>query len=201
MGLGKSELSFTVLKPEDVPEAKHPRWAVLGRSNVGKSSLLNSLTHPIEMFKTGRTPGVTRGLIGVKVRLGKSEDSTLELVDLPGFGYAVKGSISVDNWGVLAESLRERSQERGLLWIWLADPTRAPEELERGLLEWLGEEPFMFVFTKADAVKAKQHAQIERTWESIIANATEGPFWVSSLKGEGMEALAKSARNFVRLHA
>lgn len=198
MGLGKAELSFTVLRADEVPEADCPRWAVLGRSNVGKSTLLNALIHPKTLFKTGRTPGVTRGLVGVRVMLGKSEESALELVDLPGYGYAEKSSISRVNWDALAETLRERSHDRGLLWIWLVDPYRVPEELEHNLLEWLGTEPFILIFTKADGVKEKQRQVAEKAWARMVKLSTEGPFWVSGLKGDGIQELHKSARQFVR---
>ena len=67
MGLGQAKVSFTVLRAQDLPVAKYPRWAVIGRSNVGKSSLLNALVHPKKLFRTGSTPGLTQGLIGVEV--------------------------------------------------------------------------------------------------------------------------------------
>jgi GTP-binding protein len=201
VGLGRAELSFTVLEESKVPEGRHPRWGVLGRSNVGKSTLLNALVHPQTLFYTGKQPGKTRGLIAAKVWLGKSDQSILELVDLPGFGYARKSSLPSDNWGGLADALRDQSRAKGIFWLWLADPTRRPEEHEGELMRWLAREPYAFVFTKADAVKRSQMAEAERNWARIIQGATEGPFWVSSLKGDGISELAKSARNFVRLNA
>lgn len=198
MGMGIAEVSFTVLRPEEVPLAKHPRWAVLGRSNVGKSTFLNALTHPKEIFRTGKSPGVTRGLIGVRVQLGKSIDSSLELVDLPGFGFAKGHSIVSSGWDALAEALRSQSEERGIMWIWLVDPRRVPEELEENLLEWLGSVPFAFVFTKIDGLRLEQRQAAERNWAPYIQTAKEGPFWTSALKGDGMDPLFKLARTFVR---
>ena len=156
MGLGPAELAFTILRPDEVPLAKYPRWAVLGRSNVGKSTFLNALTHPHVFFKTGKNPGVTRGLIGVRIRLGKSEDSNLELVDMPGFGFSRGHSIDSAGWDNLGEALREQSIGR---------------------------------------------ARAEKAWAGCIEGATEGPFWTSALKGDGMDPLFKSARSFVRNHA
>lgn len=199
MGLGASRLSFTVLDPSKVPEGEVPRWAVLGRSNVGKSSLLNALVHPAEHFRAGRTAGVTRGLIGVRVRLGKSEASEMELVDLPGFGFSEGGSIvGGDAWGHLAEALREKSHARGLQWVWLVDPRRKPNELELNLRHWLNREPYLFVFTKADQVKASGRREAEKNWSALVQGSTEKPFWASALSGEGMDTLGKSARGFVR---
>ncbi len=201
MGLGPAELSFTILKPEQVPPAKYPRWAVLGRSNVGKSTFLNALTHPHVFFKTGKKPGVTRGLIGVRIRLGKSEDSNLELVDMPGFGFSHGHSIDSAGWDSLGEALREQSVERGLQWIWLADPKRDPEDLEHGLADWLGSEPYTFIFTKVDGLGEAGRKRALKAWASCIEGATEGPFWTSALKGVGMDPLFNSARTFVRSHA
>jgi GTP-binding protein len=199
MGLGKATLSFTTLDATKVPKGTCPRWAVLGRSNVGKSSLLNALTHPSKFFRTGAKPGVTTGLIGVKVMMGKSERSAIELVDLPGFGYAKHSDKTLSKWDELIVSLREKSEETGLLWVWLADPARAPAEAEQQLLEWLGFSPFSLVFTKADQVKKSERTTIEKRWEKVLARATEGPYWVSAMKGEGFGELEKSARSFVRV--
>ena len=199
MGLGKSTLSFTVLDAARVPDATCPRWAVLGRSNVGKSSLLNALTHPPKFFRTGAKPGVTTGLVGVRVLLGKSELSALELVDLPGFGYAKHSRNTLSKWDELIVALREKSEARGLMWVWLADPVRAPAEEEAQLMQWLGMSPFMLIFTKADQVKKSERAASEKRWASVVARSTEGPYWVSAMKGEGFHEIEKSARAFVRV--
>jgi len=201
MGLGKAELTFTVLDAAKVPKSTSPRWAVLGRSNVGKSSLLNALTHPQKYFRTGGKPGVTTGLIGVRVLLGKSEKSALELVDLPGFGYAKHSNSTLSKWDELIVALREKSEDNGLQWIWLADPVREPGDAELQLLEWLSMAPFTVVFTKADQVKKSERAASEKRWSSVISRATEGPYWVSALKGEGFSDLEKSARAFVRTNS
>src|SRR5258708_6015619 len=142
MGLGTAEISFTVLDPEKVPVAEHPRWAVLGRSNVGKSSFLNFLTHPKSFFRTSRVPGKTIGLVAAQVMLGKGPRSALELVDVPGFGFSQ--SSDPERWELLMVNLRERSRDAGLQWIWLADPSREPGSDELRLRDWLNGEPYVF---------------------------------------------------------
>ena len=198
MGLGPSELSFTVFEPQQLPEAVHPRWAVLGRSNVGKSSFLNALLHPFELFRTGKAPGVTRGLIGCHVHLGKGEKAILELVDLPGFGFAKVDQATQAKWNILAQTLREKSIPEALLWVWLVDPTRSPDQEERNLRAWIGTEPYIFIFTKADKVKNSERARAIQAWSKIADGAVEAPYWVSSLKGEGFDAIFKSARSYLR---
>jgi GTP-binding protein len=202
MGLGMgADISFTVLHPDQVPEAVCPRWAVLGRSNVGKSSLLNALVHPKVLFRTGQKPGVTTGLIGVKVKLARTEASLFEIVDLPGFGFAERSQRMIVEWSALVEALRQRSEEKGLLWVWLVDPQREPEAAEHELLNWLAGAPYMLVFTKADRIKGGARPEAEKRWSVIGARATEGPYWTSAKTGDGVEALVRSARGYVRMHA
>jgi GTP-binding protein len=199
MGLGRAELSFTALDLEKIPEGRCPRWIALGRSNVGKSSLLNALVHPQKLFRTSSTPGKTIGVIGATLQLGRSEDSRLELIDVPGFGYARKRhDVQRSEWEPLMERLREKSHGRGLFWLWLVDPVRKPSEEEFMLRDWLGREAYAIVFTKCEGLKEAERKKIVKTWEAFLAGASEGPYWVSALKGQGFEELAKSARNFVR---
>jgi GTP-binding protein len=196
MGLGKATLSFTVLTAEDLPEGKFPRWAVLGRSNVGKSSLLNALIHPQKLFRTGSNPGVTTGLIGVKVMLGNHVKSTLEIVDVPGFGFAINPKRR--DWENLGEALNAKSENTGLMWLWLVDVSREPDELDHNVSRWLGMRPYRLVYTKSDQIKKSQRPKHEKRWGQFVERATEHSIWASSLDGEGMEDLAKAARNFLR---
>jgi GTP-binding protein len=201
MGLGRADLSFTVLRAVDVPEAQRPRWAVVGRSNVGKSSLLNALIHPQTLFRTGKTPGVTRGLIGARLWMGKSEESVLEIVDCPGYGFAKLGDSVMEQWQELLEALKSSSHEKGLQWIWLVDPQRQPGDLEVLMLQWLGQEPFSLIFTKADLVGKTKRVLTETAWKKWIAASSESPLWVSSKSAEGMMDLQKRAKSFVRFRS
>ncbi len=199
MGLGESKLSFLGYTLEQVPEGKMPRWAVLGRSNVGKSSFLNALVHARKHFHTSAQPGKTRSLVGVEVVLGRAKEARLELIDLPGYGFA-KGAKEAerDLWLALADTLRERSREKSLHWIWLADPLRVPAAEEFEVAKWLRREPYSLVFTKSDQVSKGKRASVEKAWGALIETSTEKPFWVSSLKGEGLDAVQASARAYVR---
>ncbi len=198
MGLGPTKLSFTAFLPEHIPVTKHPRWAVLGRSNVGKSSFLNALVHPTKIFKTGNRPGVTIGVIGAIVQLGRSKESCFELIDLPGFGYSERTSKDHARWEQLVEELKEKSEGYPLQWIWLIDPVRDPEALEDDLLMWLANAPFALIFTKADKFNAAEKVRAEKAWQRIIDFSIHKPLWVSSLRGDGIQEFAKSARSFVK---
>jgi len=185
--------------PDKVPMAKHPRWAVVGRSNVGKSSLLNTLTHPRKLFRTGSKPGVTIGLIAVTVQVAKPKEAVLELVDLPGWGFAKRTADEKKFWGPLSDALNEKSP-KGLLWVMLGDPMRVPLDEEFEFMDWIGHQPFVFVFTKSDRIHENSRAEIEEKWQPVIDRASEGPIWVSSQNQEGLKALMTSARDFTRLH-
>ena len=195
MGLGKATLSFTVLRAQDLPEAQFPRWAVLGRSNVGKSSLLNALLHPFKMFRTGSTPGLTQGLIGVQVRLGQSEKTTLEIVDVPGFGFALNPKRR--DWEKLGISLMEKANDQPLMWLWLVEASREPDELDREVAKWLGTQLFKIVFTKADRISKNKRQSLEKKWQDFVQRSAEASVWASAKSGEGIESLAKSARNYL----
>jgi len=201
MGLGRADLSFTVLKADQVPLGRHPRWAVVGRSNVGKSSLLNALIHPQTMFRTGKTPGVTRGLIGAHVWMGQSEKSILEIVDCPGYGFAKAGEDFTASWQDLLDALKVQSQETGLHWIWLVDPQRSPGDLESQMLQWIGQEPFSLIFTKSDLVGKSKRVLTERAWKAWIERSSETVLWVSSKSAEGFQDLQKRAKSFVRFRS
>jgi GTP-binding protein EngB required for normal cell division len=107
----------------------------------------------------------------------------------------------IAEWSDLVSALREKSQDKGLLWVWLVDPQREPEASERDLLAWLGGAPFMLVFTKADRIKGGARPEAEKRWSSISTRSTEGPYWTSAKSGDGVDALMRSARAFVRMHA
>jgi GTP-binding protein len=197
MGLGKAELSFTVIDASKLPEPRVPRWAVLGRSNVGKSSLLNAMIHPQKLFRSGGRAGQTIGLIGVKVHMGQSEKSIIEIVDLPGYGFshAHAGDPFAED---LIEALRAQQGSCALHWLWLCEGGRSPDNLDVHCLNWLRGEPFTFIFTKSDRIGKNKRQACEKEWISFTKSASESLHWTSSKTGEGMALLQKEARQFLR---
>ncbi len=198
MGFLTSELSFTIVRSRDLEPAKYPRWCVLGRSNVGKSSFLNAITHPKKIFRTGKTPGVTQGLIAAVCQVAKHKSAWIEIVDTPGFGFVERKSSLINKWESLLQSLSERS-EKGLMWVWLLDPMRDPLEEDQHMLRWLGQQPFMILFSKSDRIKSGLRPSIEKKWSKFLQASSEQPIWVSAQDGEGLDAVFKSARGFVQI--
>lgn len=134
-----------------------PEIAFLGRSNVGKSSLLNSLLGRKGLARTSNTPGRTQSINYFLV------NDVFYFVDLPGYGYAKVSKSMRADWGVMARDyLTDRSEL--VLFIQLVDARHEPTELDRQLNDWLlvNEKPHLVVATKSDKLSGNQlQKQIE----------------------------------------
>ena len=152
-----AELVTVAAARDGFPRADLPEVAFLGRSNVGKSSLLNRLVQRRQLARTSRTPGKTRLVCWYRVvRPGNA----LMLVDLPGYGYAKVSKAERRRWKELVESyLVGRDALRAA--VLLQDLRRDLSEDETLLLEWLAERdvPAILALTKVDKLKPMRRAQ------------------------------------------
>jgi len=142
--------------PSEYPRHGFPEIAFAGRSNVGKSSLINRLVHRSGLAKTSSTPGKTRLLNFFVV------SSALSLVDLPGYGFARVPERVRKSWRSMVETYLKRRKELRLV-ILLLDARHKPSELDLQLVEWLHEYriPSMAVITKIDKIsKSRRQTQI-----------------------------------------
>ncbi|KPK16999.1 MAG: hypothetical protein AMJ62_03010 [Myxococcales bacterium SG8_38] len=171
-----------------LPAPTFAEIAFAGRSNVGKSSLINSLVRRRKLVRTSSAPGCTRAINIFRVRLRTNGDEAhLDLVDLPGYGYAQRSKAERRSWGPLIEGfLSERPGLRGAVVI--LDIRRGPQEDDLQLLEFLrsvGVTPII-VATKIDKLPASKRKLALAALRQELSGAVIG---YSSVTGDGREAL------------
>ena len=169
------------------PKTGLPEYAFIGRSNVGKSSLINMLTNNKKLAMTSSTPGKT--LLINHFLINKQ----WYLVDLPGYGYANRSKKGVDNIQKVIGSYLEQRMEMTCLFV-LIDSRLAPQKIDMDFMNWLGENeiPFAIVFTKADKQsKLRTDTNVSTYLETLKEHWEELPpyFVTSSLKSTGRDEL------------
>ena len=152
------------------PKERIPEYAFIGRSNVGKSSLINMLTGRKSLAKTSGKPGKTQLINHFKI------NDNWFLVDLPGYGYA---KVSKKNRSIFAKFIYEYLEKRENLicTFVLVDSRHEPQKIDMLFMEWLGQNqiPFVIVFTKMDKLSSSQlnknitkyKTEMLKTWEDI----------------------------------
>jgi len=174
------------------PEATLPEIAFAGRSNVGKSSLLNRLIHRKKFARVSNTPGRTR-----EVNFFKVNDAFV-LVDLPGYGYARISKEMRAAWRPLIEGyMRGNSQLRGI--VQLIDARHEPTEDDRQMLDFLSElgVPTVVVLTKIDKLPAKQKAERVFVIARDLSLDSEQVIAFSAVTGEGRNDLAEAVESLL----
>ena len=167
------------------PETTLPEVAFVGRSNVGKSSLLNRLVRRKSLARVSRTPGRTREINFFSV------NDTFVLADLPGYGYARVSKTQQQEWRPMMERyLTQTSQLRGV--VQLLDVRREPTEDDLSMLEFLADHgiPVLIVVTNTDKLAA---TRVQPELDRIAANLGIDPGQVlgfSSVTGSGRDELA-----------
>jgi len=161
--------------------------AIAGRSNVGKSTLLNNVAGRKSLARTSKTPGRTRGLIfyDLQLKLPDEAPQFLRVVDLPGYGYAKVAKDERQSWRTLVETYITSSQTLRLCLV-LVDARRGPEEEEGQLVEWLDMLgiPHRLVATKIDKLTAGERGLLKGKFPGALA--------VSGLTGDGVDRVWKA---------
>lgn len=188
-----SSSRFLLFDPtgEGWPGISLPQVAFAGRSNVGKSSLLNALAGHRQLARVSKTPGRTRGIAFFEI------ERKFAFVDLPGYGYAKVSREERKAWKVLVEGYFSSCRLLRKVYL-LVDARRGPEEEERMLSEYLAEHgiPCRWVGTKVDTVKAGERAAVVARFSGPAWMERGGPpALVSARTREGIDALWKDIRS------
>ncbi|MBN1986613.1 MAG: YihA family ribosome biogenesis GTP-binding protein [Prolixibacteraceae bacterium] len=169
------------------PKPDRPEYAFIGRSNVGKSSLINMLTGKKSLAKTSGKPGKTQLINHFLI------NNEWYLVDLPGYGYAKVPKNERIKWEKFFRKYIQQRENLYCLFV-LVDIRHEPQPADLEFMEWLGvnEIPFVIVFTKADKLKpGEREANLKNYSEEMLKNWEEVPqcFVTSSQTGEGKDEI------------
>ncbi|RYY89844.1 MAG: YihA family ribosome biogenesis GTP-binding protein [Chitinophagaceae bacterium] len=191
MEIVKAEYLISSPSVDSCPKADRPEFAFIGRSNVGKSSLINALTSKKELAKVSRTPGKTQ-LINHFTIVSKSGHSWF-LVDLPGYGFAKRSQSLRKEWSKMIENYIRKRENLINLFV-LIDSRHEPQEIDLEFVNQLGEwrVPFALVFTKSDkSTQREVAANVRRFLEALKENWEEAPphFVTSAEKFTGIRQL------------
>ena len=187
MVIKSAEFVISNSRVEKCPTTGLPEYAFIGRSNVGKSSLINMLTARKGLAMTSQKPGKTQLINHFII------NDAWYLVDLPGYGYARLGKDSRDSLRRMIEDYVLERKELVLLFV-LLDCRHDPQKIDLEFIQWLGEEgvPFALVFTKADKLsKGRLAANVEAYKAKLREEWEELPpiFVTSSEEGMGRDEL------------
>ena len=169
------------------PAGTRHEYAFIGRSNVGKSSLINMLTNHSGLAKTSQTPGKTMLINHFLI------NNEWYIVDLPCYGYASRGKESREQLKVIIESYILRREQMTNLFV-LVDSRHKPQKIDLEFMQWLGENgvPFSIVFTKLDKLGLNVGKANIGTYKQVLLEQWEElpPIFVtSSVDGRGREDL------------
>ena len=177
----------SAVKKEQYPLEGKPEIAFVGRSNVGKSSLINTLVNRRGLVKTSGTPGKTRMINFFDV------NGELNMVDLPGYGYAAVSKSMKEEWAGLIEGYLKERQELQLV-VQLIDIRHEPTVLDVQMYSWLQNSgvPYLLVATKADKIaKGKRINHLTSIKKKLALPSDSKVISFSSVSGEGKAEIWK----------
>ncbi len=193
-----NKASYLVSSPdwEKCPPADRPEYAFIGRSNVGKSSLINMLTSNQKLAKTSGTPGKTQLINHFEVLSQEGAGGAVQkwyLVDLPGYGFAKVSQQQRKQWTKMIENYLRKRENLVNLFV-LIDGRHEPQKIDLEFVNQLGEWelPFTLVFTKADKENQRTVTknvkdflqEMRKSWQFLPAHVV-----TSAVKGQGRDKL------------
>lgn len=190
----KAEFAKTVFEPGEAPRDQRPQIAFAGRSNVGKSSLLNILCRRKNLAQVSKTPGKTKALNFFLV------NEQIWFTDLPGYGYAKVEKKLREQWGTLVEKYLQETRDLARV-IQIVDSRHPPFPDDLELAEWLSHIGlrFLVVLTKADKLSRGEEAQaLKRAQEAFSPSAPEKITLFSATSGRGRDEVLRWIGQVIR---
>lgn len=194
------EFAKSADRVDALPDLQVPEAAIVGRSNVGKSSLINSLANRKGLAKVSKTPGRTQLLNYFVLTEGASGPPVAGIVDLPGYGFAKVPARVRAGWQAMIEGyLLEREQLRMVLV--LVDGEVGPTALDLAMLDWLRDHglPHQVIATKHDKVKSAARAKRKKELAARCHLEPQDVTWTSAEKNVGLDVLRSRLRLWLEL--
>ena len=190
MNVKSAEFLCSNTRTDKLPEPTMPEYAFIGRSNVGKSSLINALVNKKNLAKTSQTPGKTQLINHFLI------NNEWYLVDLPGYGYAKTSRSLREDWEKFIRRYLRVRENLQCLFV-LIDSRHEPQKIDLDFCKWLGESgiPFLLVFTKADKQSNLKSTQnIDKFKKALLEWFEEVPkvFLTSSETHAGCEDILQT---------
>jgi len=185
MNWNNAKHEATCVFTEQYPPAVLPEIILTGRSNVGKSSFINTMVNIKNLARVGQTPGKTRQIIFFNI------DDKVRFVDLPGYGYAKVSKTEQESWKELTD-LYLMANRKIALTIQLLDIRREPTEEDLMMMKWLNHSaiPYIVVAVKVDKfAKTKIQYELDRIGDKIKGVYKNEIYPFSSLKKTGVESI------------
>lgn len=163
MNIHNASLTISAVRPNQYPTTGYMEFAFAGRSNVGKSSMINKLLNRKSLARVSGTPGKTATINFYNI------DDTIYLVDLPGYGYAQRSRSETEKWGKMMEDYLA-NREPLVQTILLVDSRHKPTKDDIQMAQWIRHyhENLIVIATKMDKLKKKEiEPNLERIWETL----------------------------------
>jgi GTP-binding protein len=177
MQIASAEFVMSSTDWQKCPEPNKPEFAFIGRSNVGKSSLINTLVQRKKLAKTSSTPGKTQTINHFLI------NNEWNLVDLPGYGYASASRMKRYHWGKMIEQYLVNRKNLFCTFV-LLDSRLTPQKIDFEFITWMGEQglPMAVILTKSDKIKQREVAQSRKAIETKFLEQWEElpPIFVTS---------------------
>ena len=194
MDVHKAEIVMSAVSPTQYPTDQLPEIALAGRSNVGKSSFVNTLINRKSLARTSSKPGKTR-----TINFYKIEDA-LYFVDVPGYGYAQVSKSEIEKWGAMMNQYFEE-REQLKLTILLIDFRHPPSLEDRQMLDFLvfNDLPVLIVATKSDKIKRSRHQKhLKQIADGFGLSSTEDILLFSSETKEGKDETWEIIEDYIQ---